>query len=214
MINGESNRIRIVGTVESVEFSHCSHGVDLYQVFVSVKRKTKDRKVFDVLPVMSKVDCSELINHKIEIVGQIRTRNIYTGNTMRLLVNIFPQEMYPVDDSTEDANDVYLDGYICRKPTYRATPFNKHISDICFAVRRNGASDYVPCIAWDKQALRMAVSDVGDHFELLGKLRSRKYEKHSNDMIEYRTAYEVSIHKMKFVEGKNDEIEEVEMSEF
>ena len=93
MINGESNRIRIVGTVESVEFSHCSHGVDLYQVFVSVKRKTKDRKVFDVLPVMSKVDCSELINHKIEIVGQIRTRNIYTGNTMRLLVNIFPQEI-------------------------------------------------------------------------------------------------------------------------
>lgn len=44
-----------------------------------------------------------------------------------------------------DTNMIILNGYLCKKPTYRKTPYGREISDLFIAVyRHTGKSDYIP----------------------------------------------------------------------
>ena len=53
----------------------------------------------------------------------------------------------------ENTNQIMLDGYICKAPTYRVTPFGREIADILIAVNRSyNKSDYIPAIAWGRNA--------------------------------------------------------------
>ena len=40
-------------------------------------------------------------------------------------------------------NEVVLDGYICRKPIYRKTPFGREIADVLLAVNRSYISQTI-----------------------------------------------------------------------
>ena len=59
--------------------------------------------------------------------------------------------------------------------------------------RAFGKSDYIPCIAWGRNAQYAARFGVGDRLTLTGRLQSREYQK-LLDSGEYmvRSAYEVS----------------------
>ena len=55
-------------------------------------------------------------------------------------------------------------------------------------------TDYIPCIAWRKEAREAADFKVGDFVKIIGRIQSRIYHKKlSGDEVEIRTAYEVSI---------------------
>jgi single-stranded DNA-binding protein len=55
-------------------------------------------------------------------------------------------------------------------------------------------SDYVPCIAWDRNAKYTANFGCGKHLRVNGRIQSRDYKKvNENGDVESRTAYEVSI---------------------
>ena len=106
-------------------------------------------------------------------------------------------------------NEVVLIGYICKKPIYRQTPFGREISDILLAVNRAyNKSDYIPCIAWGRNARFCQNLEVGSQVKIVGRVQSRMYEKkHEDGTVENRVAYEVSVGSLEVIEEKSDENE-------
>ena len=119
--------------------------------------------------------------------------------TEELLKEIEENEMVKKDMIT---NEVVLIGYICKKPIYRQTPFGREIADILLAVNRAyNKSDYIPTIAWGRNARFAARFEVGVHVQIWGRIQSREYVKRLNeDEVEKRTAYEVSVSKIEYME--------------
>jgi single-stranded DNA-binding protein len=95
-------------------------------------------------------------------------------------------------------NSIFLNGFVCKKPIYRTTPFGREIADLLLAVNRAyNKSDYIPCIAWGRNARFASHFQVGDNIKIWGRIQSRKYQKKFPDgTVEDRVAYEVSISKI------------------
>ena len=150
-----------------------------------------------------------LIGMKIEVSGQFRSYNRHEGLKNKLILSIFVRELQFVEDDDmpqeqSKSNQIYLDGYVCKPPIYRKTPLGREIADILIAVNRPyGKSDYIPCIAWGRNARFASTIEVGGHLQVQGRVQSREYTKKINEEeTEKRVAYEVSVSKIDFVEDE------------
>ena len=125
--------------------------------------------------------------------GQVRSYNKVVDGAGRLMVTLFVQSMYETSEN-ETLNKVSLTGALCKPPIYRSTPFGREICDMMLAVNAPfGKSDYIPCIAWGRNAQYAARFHVGDQLRLTGRLQSREYQKLlENGEYLTRNAYEVS----------------------
>lgn len=202
----ENNRVTIIGEVVSeFQFSHEVYGEGFYTINISVSRLSNS---VDLIPLMISerlVDVNEdLRGMIIEASGQFRSYNRHEEVKNRLVLSIFVRELEFLDvyDEEISTNQIYLDGYICKPPIYRKTPLGREIADILIAVNRPyGKSDYIPCIAWGRNARYAAGFEVGEHIQVFGRIQSREYTKKINeDECEKRVAYEVSVSKMEIID--------------
>lgn len=198
----ENNRVTVVGEVVSpFKFNHELYGEGFYICDLAVKRLSGQ---VDILPLMVSdrlMDVSQDYRGcQVEVSGQLRTYNQNDGEKRRLKLNIFALELYLVEGAIDprESNEIYLDGYICKEPIYRKTPLGRDVTDLLLAVNRPyGKSDYIPCLAWGRNAAYAAGLKVGDHISVLGRVQSRGYTKKLSDTeIEERVAYEVSVHTL------------------
>ncbi len=99
-------------------------------------------------------------------------------------------------------NQIFLDGFVCKAPVYRKTPLGREIADLLVAVNRPyGKSDYIPCIAWGRNARYATGFEVGGRIRIWGRVQSREYTKRiGEEESERRVAYEVSVSKLECVE--------------
>lgn len=199
-----SNKIYVEGKIASKpEYSHEMYGEGFYSMMIEVPRLSD---AVDLLPVtiserlLDGVDVS--IGKDIIIEGQLRSYNKYTDGGNRLILTIFARDISFTGEKTKNPNQIYLDGYICKKPIYRTTPFGREITDMLIAVNRPyNKSDYIPAIAWGRNARFSEKLSVGDHIRIWGRVQSREYQKKLGDgEVLTKTAYEVSISKMEKVE--------------
>lgn len=192
----ENNEITLCGTVE--EEAVYSHNVRDEAFYVFKLRVPRLSVTDDVLPVtLSEKLLSESdikVGKRICVHGQLRTYNKPSETRPKLILTVFARYITG-EQETENPNDVILNGYICKNPTYRKTPFGREITDLCLAVNRAfGRSDYIPAIAWGKNALRTKDMEVGTNIIVRGRLQSREYSKRlGENEFETRVAYEVSI---------------------
>lgn len=202
----ENNRVTIIGEVISeFEFSHEVYGEGFYTVRLSVSRLSNSVDVIPLLVSERLVNVTEdLRGMMVEAVGQFRSHNSHEEDRNRLLLSIFVREINFIDSYDEDisTNQIFLDGYVCKPPIYRKTPLGREIADLLIAVNRPyGKSDYIPCIAWGRNARFSAGFEVGAHIQVYGRIQSREYTKKINeDECEKRVAYEVSVSKIEFFE--------------
>ena len=127
------------------------------------------------------------------VTGQVRSYNKVIDGAGRLMVTLFVQSIQ-VTSENETMNRVELSGALSKPPIYRSTPFGREICDMMLAVNRAfGKSDYIPCIAWGRNAQYASRFQVGDKLRISGRLQSREYQK-LMDNGEYivRNAFEVS----------------------
>lgn len=202
----ENNKVTIIGEVVSeFKFSREVYGEGFYTVDISVNRLSNS---VDVIPLMVSerlVDVTvDLRGTMIEAQGQFRSYNRHEETKNRLVLSIFVRELQFIEDYDEEtsSNQIFLDGYICKPPIYRKTPLGREIADILIAVNRPyGKSDYIPCIAWGRNARFAAGFEVGAHIQINGRIQSREYTKRINDEeSEKRVAYEVSVSKIEFID--------------
>lgn len=217
MENAINNNITLVGVVErEPKYSHEVFG-EGYYIFMLKCSRTSGNK--DTLPVMISdrlVDIREIkAGQAVTVLGQIRSFNRHVDDVKsKLILSVFAREIEILaQDATElpfeeNINTVMLDAYICKPPIYRCTPKGREIADILVAVNRPyGKSDYIPCIAWGRNARFAGGLEVGEHIQIQGRFQSREYTKRISDSeVETRTAYEVSVSKIDYAEeGEVDE---------
>ena len=202
----DNNQVTIVGTVDSeFTYSHEVFGEGFYMLEVGVSRLSH---MEDRIPLMVSerlVDVKESCMGKIvEVHGQFRSYNKHEEGRNRLILSVFVREFSFVGEegTLTRPNSIYLDGYICKPPVYRMTPLGREIADLLMAVNRPyGKSDYLPCICWGRNARFAGKFEVGTHIHLWGRIQSRTYQKRlEDDVVEKRTAYEISVNKIECVE--------------
>ncbi len=201
----ENNRVSIIGEIVSdFRFSHEVFGEGFYLVDVSVNRLSD---MTDIIPLMVSerlVDVKQsYIGQLVEATGQFRSYNKHDGVRNKLVLSIFVRDWQLVDENQESGktNQIFLDGFICKSPIYRKTPLGREISDLLIAVNRPyGKSDYIPCIAWGRNARFASSFEVGKRIQVWGRVQSRDYVKKINETeTERHTAYEVSVSKLEYV---------------
>ena len=198
----ENNRVTVIGTIVSdFTFSHAVFGEGFYLVDLSVNRLSEQA---DVIPLMVSERLMDVTRDyrgcTIEADGQFRSYNRHEGVKNRLVLSVFVREVQFLEEFTDytKTNQIFLDGYICKEPIYRKTPLGREIADLLVAVNRPyGKSDYIPCIAWGRNARFASGFSVGTRIQIWGRVQSREYTKKlSETECEMRTAYEVSVSKL------------------
>ncbi|MBO5208921.1 MAG: single-stranded DNA-binding protein [Lachnospiraceae bacterium] len=204
----ENNQVTIMGEIVSdFEYSHEIFGEGFYMVDISVDRLSDSTDIIPVMVSERLLDVNEdYKGMKISITGQFRSYNRHEEKKNRLVLSVFAREIDFVDEIEESAktNQIFLDGYICKAPIYRKTPLGREIADLLLAVNRPyGKSDYIPCICWGRNARFASTFEVGSRCAIWGRIQSREYmKKISEDQLERRTAYEVSVSKLEIVEDE------------
>ena len=201
------NKIILSGKVtDEPTFSHEVHGEKFYRFRLLSSRQSGNCDILVcIVPEIIKNGISE--GNKVKVLGEIRTRNVHENGKNHLEITVFVKDVLLYE---EDENNVELDGFICKEPVYRETPFGRQITDLIVASNRerNYKSDYIPCIAWGRNAIRTSELDVGTRDKVLGRLQSREYKKKIDDeTYEARTAYELSAYMIDVVE-ESEEMDE------
>ena len=176
----------------------------------------------DIIPitVSERIITDEMLmqGKQLLVKGQFRSYNSYDNEKNRLILTVFAKDVVEVEENNEEeenemakkdtvTNEVVLVGYICKKPIYRQTPFGREIADVLLAVNRAyNKSDYIPTIAWGRNARFCQNLEVGTKVKLVGRVQSRMYEKkHEDGTVENRVAYEVSIGSLEIVDEDDTE---------
>lgn len=227
----ENNYLTLVGKVTSEkQFSHEIYGERFFTFDLSIPRLSGNA---DIIPVTVSerllTDDMMTMGTKLLIKGQFRSYNSYENEKNKLILTVFAKDIEKLEDETENTessevnefvkkdmvtNEVVLIGYICKKPIYRQTPFGREIADILLAVNRAyNKSDYIPSIAWGRNAKFCQNLEVGTEVKIVGRIQSRNYEKKYEDgTVVKKVAYEVSIGSLEVIKDV-DNNEEVESSD-
>ncbi len=199
-----NNRAEVIGEVaSSLEMSHEIYGEKFYLFTLKIPRLSGISDNVRVMISDRLLSCMPLsIGDIVEIDGQFRSYNSYENGDNRLVLTVFTKDIrYAENTEEKNPNSLYLNGFICKPPVYRTTPFGREITDLLLAVNRSyNKSDYIPVIAWGRNARFCKSINVGDNIKVWGRIQSRVYQKHiSEDEVIEKTAYEVSVSRMETV---------------
>lgn len=200
----KNNKVFISGEVVSEPvFSHEVYNEGFYEFELKVERLSD---TYDIIPVTVSErlkDINEIkIGSKISGNGQFRSYNKLEDGKSRLILTVFLRDIIPYEQ-TDNPNIIEIVGYVCKDPVFRTTPFNREISDVLIAVNRSyNKSDYLPCIAWGRNARFVKNFCIGDKVSLIGRIQSREYQKKIGEEIVTRIAYEVSLSKIDLIKDE------------
>ena len=231
----ENNYLTLVGKVTGEkEFSHEIYGEKFYRFSLSIARLSGNA---DIIPITisERLITDETLKEgkKLLIKGQFRSYNSFENERNKLILTVFAKDVQELPENEEQevevegedgeiakkeemTNEVVLIGFVCKKPIYRQTPFGREIADLLLAVNRAyNKSDYIPTIAWGRNARFCQNIEVGTQVKIIGRVQSRQYEKkHEDGTVENKVAYEVSVGSLEVVNQKDDgEAEEAPVEE-
>lgn len=221
----ENNQLILVGRVTSEKrLSHEIYGEKFYIFDLSVPRLSGNA---DNIPITISerllLEEDLEIGKNVMIEGQFRSYNSFENEKNRLVLTVFAKEIKFAQEQEEEfkpskentSNEVVLDGFICKKPIYRKTPFGREIADMLLAVNRAyNKSDYIPCIAWGRNARFCENIPVGAEVRIIGRVQSRQYEKKYEDgTVQTRIAYEVSVASLEVINQEEDKSMQEEIVE-
>ena len=220
----ENNYLTLVGKVTGEKrFSHEIYGERFYIFDLSIPRLSGNADIIPVTVSERLITDSMLEEGKrLMVRGQFRSYNSYENEKNKLILTVFAKDIEEVKEPEESeeeeneivskdtiTNEVVLIGFVCKKPIYRQTPFGREIADLLLAVNRAyNKSDYIPTIAWGRNARFCQNLEVGTQVKIVGRVQSRQYEKKFEDgTSETRVAYEVSVGSLEVIQEEKPENE-------
>lgn len=221
----ERNRAVITGKLETEpEYVHKIKRGNFYKTRVKIRKKDgKEELIPILLPdvlIMPELTKGTLKDKWVELEGQFRSYHEEGEGGKRHLkivlfvtmINIYDEEKKL--NENKDENQVYFDGVICRTPFFKITHSGIPVTDFLINISRDNGekSDYIPCVAWNKEALVISGFKLGDRIKFLGNAQSRLYFKRNfkkldsgempkeglaySESVEYKETYEISVKKI------------------
>lgn len=199
-LKGESNKAVLVGIVLSdLMFSHKSYGESFYIIQLGIDRKSGYRDEIKVIISERLIwDLYINIGDCIQVEGQVRTYNEENEGHSKLNIVVFARSIIFSEEELPHENNIYLTGFLCKLPIRRTSPLGRELCDLMLAVNRMyNKSDYIPCIAWGRNATYAGSLEVGTKLAIVGRIQSREYKKRDAEgNVINKVAYEVSILKI------------------
>lgn len=203
----KNNKVYVMGEiVTDANFSHEVCGEGFYEFYIRVMRLSGQADILPITLSERLIQIGMLEKGKtICALGQFRSYNKIEEGKSRLMLTVFVRELLDVLPN-KNPNSILLSGYICKPPVYRTTPFNREIADVLIAVNRAyNKSDYIPCIAWGRNARFVKNLGVGERIAISGRIQSREYQKKFSETdVRTMTAYEVSVSKLAAFDAGED----------
>ena len=117
-----TNTITLRGTLLALpQLSHSNHGKNFYRFTLEVPRLSG---TVDLLPVVAEeslvLELDPTAGDMLTVIGQVRSYNQHSEDGRHLLIFVFASHINV--ESGEPLNEVYLEGPLCREPTFRRTP--------------------------------------------------------------------------------------------
>lgn len=203
----ENNKVVLAGEIATeFEFSHEVFGEKFYLFYLKVDRKSKCSDIIPILISERLVDVKQsVVGEFVLINGQFRSYRKEDESSTKTTLSVFVKDIEVLEgEQKKYKNYILLNGYICKEPIYRTTPFGSEICDVVLAVNRPyRKSDYIWCLCWSRNARYIAMQQVGTEVVFEGRIQSREYKKHIADgEFETRVTYEVSVNKMEVVNSE------------
>ena len=201
----ENNKVQVTGKIISgFTYSHEVFGEKFYTVDLAAPRLSGTEDIIPLMVSERRMDVRQNCSGcTVEVTGKFQSYNRQEEAKRRLILFLFVKEIRDTElVGGDQSNQIFLEGYICKESVYRKTPLNREIADLLLAVNRSyGRSDYIPCIAWGRNARYAAGFQVGTRIRIWGRIQSREYTKKlSETESEVRTAYEVSVSRLEVVD--------------
>ena len=210
------NQVYLTGVLaEDFKFSHEVNGRKFYKSKIKCERLSGES---DVIPIMvlrkmvRDIDRKSYLGYYVEVEGEYRSFNEFDGEKTHLILDVMVSMIHLIQNEENvrfelNKNEIYLEGYVCRKPVFRTTPLGRQITDIQFAVNRRYSiverkrADYIPCIFWGQQARYMASQELGTKFGITGRIQQRFYLKkvEGQEEPERKCTYEVSVFRLELL---------------
>ncbi len=184
--------------IETPSVTHQAYGEEFYSISLEIIRLSGTPDIVSVI-ISERLFPSRYITDgdELEITGEFRSKNMDIEGRRRLILYVFARDVQFCLDKQEHENRVELCGFLCKQPMHRKTPLGREISDLMLAVnRRYGRSDYIPCLAWGRDAVFAQTLRQSDALHLWGRIQSRRYMKNTPEGQKEMTAWEVSCSKM------------------
>lgn len=203
-MKNNKNEVQLYGTLMDIQPDvFFKDDKKFKRIYIEVKRTSG---AVDLLPVIVREGLSDAfpIGGHVYIEGRYISSNKHENGKNHLILEIKEGIISYGNEQERDENKIILEGYLCKPPVYRKTPIGKEICDLMIACNEYDLrrTDYIPCIAWWKEAREAADFKVGDFVKIIGRIQSRIYHKKlSGYEVELRTAYEVSIGRIIEHEG-------------
>ena len=201
----ENNIVDLTGRISKTPiFNHEIFGEGFYLFYLDIERLSGNVDCIPVLFSERLIEPAEIFVGKwFSIRGQFRSYNVTVNNGgHRLKLLVFAKEVISHESDQSFQNEIILNGFVCKAPTYRTTPFGREITDLLFAVNRAyNKSDYLPCVVWGRDAKFCGELPVGAHAMICGRIQSRQYDKKFKDgTVKRNVAFEVSVNTIEVVE--------------
>ena len=201
-----NNVATLCGVVQTKPvYSHQMYGEGFYESMLCVPRLSEQT---DVIPFTISERLLEGVEEGalVTFSGQLRSYNKLVDGKSKLLLTLFVREILD-NDETRNPNTIDITGYVCKEPIYRMTPFKREICDVLLAVNRAyNKSDYLPCIAWGRNARFVKDIPIGSKVNVNGRIQSRIYQKvDETGETTDRIAYEVSINRVELTGEEEEE---------
>lgn len=202
----EYNNVILQGKILTEKtFNHEIYGEKFYRFDLEVARLSN---ATDIIPILISerllTDNDLTVGTLVYIKGQYRSYNSAGEIRNKLVLMVFVKEFEVISEINvaQPQNEITLNGFLCKKPIYRTTPLGRDIVDMLLAVNRAyNKSDYIPLIAWGRNAKYCKELTVGTNINIVGRIQSRQYEKKCEDgRVETRRAYEVSVDKLALID--------------
>lgn len=183
-----ANIAKISGTVITApEYSHTTVGENFYKMTVEVQRTSG---VYDEIPCI----IPELFvkgikkGNRVHFDGEVRA---YYTKARHLELSVFVKQIYLDNSDMGDYNHVEFDGIIKYSDEPRKTALtNRTVIDFTIVNQdAKGVTNYIPAIAWGRNAYRIKCCELEQKIKITGRFQSRHYEKNETE----HTAYEISV---------------------
>lgn len=200
-----NNSVQVIGKIiTKFTFDHEVLGEKFYSANILIERLSGRHDIIPIIVSDRLINVSEdFTGEMLNITGQLRTHNKRYDGKNKLIINIFVLDwsLAVEEVNNTETNKIYIEGYIVNEPVYRVSPLGREITDLMVAVNRPyGKSDYIPCVAWSRNARYASRLEVGNKVEIWGRLQSREYlKRHEDGTEEVKTALELSASRIDLI---------------